>query len=96
MVSPLVTVNAADKVIVLTPVTVMELQAEVAVTVGSLTVVGIITSTPEVGTPADQLPETLQSVLVPPVQVVDASAFSRQSIRVKAITIKSTLVFNTL
>lgn len=92
----MVTVNAADKVIVLNPVTLIELHAEVAVTVGSLKVVGIITSTPEVGTPADQFPGTLQSVLVPPVQVVDASALSPQNTRVKVITIKSTLVFNTL
>ncbi|MEO6980832.1 MAG: hypothetical protein ABI113_20725 [Mucilaginibacter sp.] len=96
MVSPLVTVSAADKVIVLTPVTVIELHAEVAVTVGNLTVVGIMTSIPEVGTPADQLPPTLQSVLVPPVQVVDASAFSPQNTRVKAVKIKNILVFNTL
>lgn len=75
MVSPLVTVNAADRVIVLIPVTVIELHAEVAVTVGSRTVVGIITSTPEAGTPADQLPGRLQSVLVAPVHVVDAVAF---------------------
>jgi len=72
----LVTVNTADKVIVLNPVTLIELHAEVTSTVGNLKVVGIITSTDEFGTPAVQLPGALHRVLVPPVQVVDASAFS--------------------
>ena len=92
----MVTVNTADKVIVLNPVTLIELQADVTSIVGSLKVVGMITSTEEFGTPAVQLPGALQLVLVPPVQVVDASAFSPQNTRVKVTTIKSTLVFNTL
>ncbi|MEO6633810.1 MAG: hypothetical protein ABIN13_18855 [Mucilaginibacter sp.] len=95
-VKPLVTVNVADKVIVLIPVTVIELHADAAVTVGKINVVGIITSTPEVGTPADQLPGTLQLVLVPPIQVVDALAFRAPKMKENAITNKNTLVFNTL
>jgi len=96
MVKPLVTVNAADKVIVFNPVTLIELHAEVTSTVGSRKVVGIITSTVEFGTPAVQLPGVLHRVLVPPVQVVDAVAFPAPKKKENAITIKSTLVFNTL
>lgn len=86
-VKPLVTVNAADKVIVLMPATVIELHAEAAVTVGNCNVVGMMTSTPEFGTPPDQLPDTLQSVLIRPVQVVDAVAFPAPKISENIIII---------
>lgn len=70
-VSAPLTVSVADNVSVVTPLMVMDLQAEATFTLGLLVVAGIKASSPATGCPelGDQLAFVLQLVLLEPVQV---------------------------
>jgi hypothetical protein len=94
-VRPPLTVSAADKVRVVVPLIVIDLHNEATSTVGLFAVAGMVTSSKAPGLPwGAQLVETLQRVLVVPVQVKAAAlAFLIPINKAHATKQKSSFVF---